>query len=185
MVPVSKDVFVARLPELVDIYIRAMRYNPVITTGRIASWRDQVELPGWSACLAIAHPPDEPAREALSKRHRQILGVTYGYTGHPGHWWYDQVQDACPEPLPHFFEIAEVHCAPQAQGFGIGKALVEKLCENRTEKAALLSTPEVADEANRAWHLYRSLGFQDVLRDFHFRGDSRPFAVLGRPLPLQ
>ena len=54
----------------------------------------------------------------------------------------------------------------------------------RPEARVLLSTPEVAAEANRAWRLYRRLGFTDVLRDFHFAGDSRPFAVLGAKLPL-
>ena len=48
----------------------------------------------------------------------------------------------------------------------------------------MLSTPEVAQEDNRAWRLYRRLGFEDVLRHFTFAGDRRPFAVLGRRLPL-
>ena len=29
------------------------------------------------------------------------------------------------------------------------------------------------------------MGFQDVLRNFTFTGDPRPFAFLGRPLPLE
>ena len=36
----------------------------------------------------------------------------------------------------------------------------------------------------RAWRLYRRVGFVDVLRNYRFNGDPRPFAVLGRPLPL-
>ena len=48
----------------------------------------------------------------------------------------------------------------------------------------LLSTPEVPGEDNRAWQLYRRMGFEDVLRRFTFLGDSRRFAVLGRGLPL-
>jgi ribosomal protein S18 acetylase RimI-like enzyme len=48
----------------------------------------------------------------------------------------------------------------------------------------LLSTPETDGEANRAWRLYRRLGFLDVIRGHHFAGDPRPFAILGRPLPL-
>ena len=38
--------------------------------------------------------------------------------------------------------------------------------------------------AVRAGRLYRRFGFVDVIRDFHFPGDSRAFAILGRPLPL-
>jgi len=45
----------------------------------------------------------------------------------------------------------------------------------------LLSTPE---GENRAWRLYRRLGFGDVLRNYRFTGDPRPFGVLGRELPL-
>ena len=45
----------------------------------------------------------------------------------------------------------------------------------------LLSTPE---GENRAWRLYRRLGFTDVLRNYRFTGDPRPFGVLGRDLPL-
>jgi ribosomal protein S18 acetylase RimI-like enzyme len=49
----------------------------------------------------------------------------------------------------------------------------------------LLSTPEYGTAApGRAWRLYRRAGFQDVLRQHRFTGDARPFAVLGRPLPL-
>ena len=48
----------------------------------------------------------------------------------------------------------------------------------------MLSTPEVENENNGAWRLYRSLGFGDVLRSHRFDGDTRPFAVLSRPLPL-
>ena len=49
----------------------------------------------------------------------------------------------------------------------------------------LLSTPEHDPEPpGRAWQLYRRTGFVDVLRHHRFTGDSRPFAVLGRTLPL-
>ena len=49
------------------------------------------------------------------------------------------------------------------------------------QPAVLLSTPE---GDTRAWRLYRSLGFVDLLRHYLFPGDARPFAVLGVRLPL-
>ena len=49
----------------------------------------------------------------------------------------------------------------------------------------LLSTPEADERTSRAWRLYRRFGFVDILRDFHFPGDERPFGVLGRDLPLE
>jgi len=48
----------------------------------------------------------------------------------------------------------------------------------------LLSTPETNGEANRAWRLYGRLGFNDIIRGYHFTGDPRAFAILGRRLPL-
>ena len=54
----------------------------------------------------------------------------------------------------------------------------------RGEAHVLLSTPEINGEANRAWRLYRRLGFTDIIRGYHFAGDPRPFAILGRSLPL-
>jgi ribosomal protein S18 acetylase RimI-like enzyme len=51
-------------------------------------------------------------------------------------------------------------------------------------RTTLLSTPEADEQRSRAWRLYRRFGFVDVLRDFHFPGDDRAFAVLGRTLPL-
>ena len=51
-------------------------------------------------------------------------------------------------------------------------------------RAVVLSTPEAEEQRSRAWRLYRRFGFVDLLRHFHFPGDERAFAVLGRPLPL-
>ena len=62
------------------------------------------------------------------------------------------------------------------------RALIKELGQHHT---VLLSTPEVPREESRAWRLYRRVGFTDVLRHFHFPGDERPFAVLGRDLPLE
>ncbi len=32
--------------------------------------------------------------------------------------------------------------------------------------------------------MYRRLGFTDIIRGYHFAGDPRAFAILGRTLPL-
>ena len=56
----------------------------------------------------------------------------------------------------------------------------------RAGARVLLSTPEHDPlPPTRAWRLYRRTGFRDVLRRHRFTGDSRPFAVLGRELPLE
>ena len=75
---------------------------------------------------------------------------------------------------------------PDAQGRGLGEGLLRALLAGTGRSTVLLSTPEYRDNRpGRAWQLYRRTGFQDVLRDHRFTGDSRPFAVLGRALPLE
>ena len=67
-----------------------------------------------------------------------------------------------------------------SQGGGLGEALLRALMAGRSEPAGCCCPRRRA--TNRAWRLYRRLGFVDVLRDFRFTGDPRPFGVLGRPL---
>ncbi|PQM48131.1 hypothetical protein C1Y40_01652 [Mycobacterium talmoniae] len=77
-----------------------------------------------------------------------------------------------------------MHTRAGRAGRGLGEALARRLLAGRGEAHVLLSTPEIHGEANRAWRLYRRLGFTDIIRGYHFAGDPRPFAILGRPLPL-
>ena len=79
------------------------------------------------------------------------------------------------------FELSELHVRPAYQGRGAGRALLQTLVEGLPQQTVLLSTPE---GDTRAWRLYRSLGFVDLLRHHLFPGDARPFAVLGVRLPL-
>ena len=84
-----------------------------------------------------------------------------------------------------YFELTELHVRPDAQGGGLGEGLLRALLAGTDRRHVLLSTPEHGPRpAGRAWRLYRRLGFRDVLRDHLFTGDARPFAVLGRELPL-
>ena len=83
--------------------------------------------------------------------------------------------------LADYFELTELHVHPSAQGRGIGEALLTELLSRVDAPRALLSTPE---GPTRAWRLYRRIGFTDLLRNYHFTGDSRAFAVLVRTLPL-
>jgi ribosomal protein S18 acetylase RimI-like enzyme len=86
--------------------------------------------------------------------------------------------------MASYFELTELHISPRAQGRGLGEALTRRLLTGREESHVLLSTPEINGESNRAWRLYRRLGFTDVIRGYHFAGDPRAFAILGRSLPL-
>ena len=165
--------FVARLPELISVYVAAMNYPDGIAAARAALWQEHSHREGFSAVVAL------DARD-------EVCGLTYGYTGRPGQWWFSEVQRGLGRPdspwLADYLELTELHVRPDRQGAGTGQALLTALLSDRPERAVLLSTPE---GTNRAWRLYRRMGFVDVLRNYRFTGDPRPFAVLGRPLPLE
>ncbi|WP_046441325.1 GNAT family N-acetyltransferase [Corynebacterium kutscheri] len=166
------------VPQFVDIYLAAMHYEPTIRLSRIGIWRRAVtEKDFISVC---AH------------NDQHILGIAYGFRGHRDHWWNQQIRRGLRENhLPggkqkslcdDYFELVEIHVIPAAQGNGIGEALLVELFSHITSPYVLLSTPEVPEEDNNAFRLYRRNGFVDVLRNFHFQGDHRPFAILGKDL---
>ncbi|WP_244264013.1 GNAT family N-acetyltransferase [Corynebacterium ciconiae] len=163
-------------PHLVDIYIRAMGYDPAMSDSRISAWRHNSRNRDFHAFAAV--------------RDRAVVGVAYGFRSNTTQWWFNQVyhgvrQSYGPQSpqldiLADYFELSEIHVDPAYQGRGIGRRLITALID-AAPTHILLSTPETAGENNRAFSLYRSLGFEDLLRDFRFLGDSRPFAVLYLP----
>ena len=184
LVDLSASDFRRNLPEALNIYVQAMNYPRGTERSRAPMWSEHTTRRGWQGAAVVVH------REGR----QHLAGVAYGYRGEAQQWWQEQVRHGMraggwPEAqiknlLSNYFELTELHVRPDEQGQGFGEALLRHLLRNRTEHAVLLSTPEVAGESNRAWHLYRRLGFHDVVRHFTFTGDSRPFAVLGRALPL-
>ncbi len=187
-----------RIGDALGVYVDAMRYPRGTENQRAAMWLEHIQRHGWRGVAAVdAEVPEGADREAPSAAelsNAPLLGVAYGYPGAPGQWWQQQVvlglqRGGLP---PHeiarlmnsYFELTELHIHPRAQGRGLGEALARRLLAGRAEKNVLLSTPEINDEPNRAWRLYRRLGFTDVIRGYHFAGDPRAFAILGRALPL-
>jgi ribosomal protein S18 acetylase RimI-like enzyme len=198
-----------RLIDALTVYVDAMRYPRGTENQRAAMWLDHVRRPGWKAVAAVEMTGiadiadmtegvaegaggDMPSAAELSDA--PLLGVAYGYPGAPGQWWQQQVvlgleRGGLPlqeiaQLMTSYFELTELHIHPRAQGRGLGEALARRLLADRSERNVLLSTPETNGEANRAWRLYRRLGFMDIIRGYHFAGDPRAFAILGRTLPL-
>jgi ribosomal protein S18 acetylase RimI-like enzyme len=162
---------------------------------------------------AMGATPDElPSRRAIMERHAgnlrfralasynrasagngseaEIVAFTYGFHGQPGQWWHDVVRSgvtasagvaAADAWLGDVMEIAEVHVHPDFQSRGIGRAMITALTAGRGERTALLST---RDAATPARHLYRTMGFNDLLTDFLFPGGGPRYAVMGAQLPL-
>ncbi|GAA2070119.1 GNAT family N-acetyltransferase [Williamsia deligens] len=175
------------LSPALDIYVAAMGYPRGTQAHRAPLWTEHTRRPGWQAVGAL-DTDDRTGREHL-------VGIGYGYRGAPDQWWNQQLciglrqagftAPQITEITRDYFELTELHIDPARQGSGLGHRLLTRLLADRLESSVLLSTPEVAADDNRAWRLYRRLGFDDLLRHFSFTGDPRPFAVLGRRLPLR
>ncbi|MQA62524.1 MAG: GNAT family N-acetyltransferase [Actinophytocola sp.] len=174
-VQLSATEFRARLPEALTIYTHAMNYPHGTAEQRAPMWLAHMLRDGWRNITAL--DADDT-----------MVGLAYGYRGMPGQWWHEQVRNGLAQDqrrasgwLTDYFELTELHVRPQYQGSGIGEELLLALLADVEQPRVLLSTPE---GPSRAWRLYRRLGFGDVLRSYHFSGDPRPFAILGRSLPV-
>lgn len=185
IVDLSAPAMRARMYEALSIYVQAMGYPAGVEHMRAPMWTEHMLRGGWHAVGAF----DCAAQEHILPS-TPMLGIGYGYRGTPSYWWDTQVRQGLTHTgrptdlLDDYFELTELHVHPSQQGKGLGGRLLRALLADRGERRVLLSTPEAPGEGNRAWGLYRGLGFEDVLRNFTFRGDLRPFAVLGRELPL-
>ena len=174
-VPLTADEFRGRLREALAIYVEAMRYPPGTAEQRAPMWLTHALRVGWRGYAAL-------------DAEGTLLGVAYGYRGNPGQWWHEHVRSRLDPAgyrawLSDCFEVVELHVAPGVQGQGIGEQQIRLLLDGVNRRTTALSTPEGGE--SRAWRLYRRLGFLDVLRNVVFPGDDRPFAVLGRGLPLE
>jgi ribosomal protein S18 acetylase RimI-like enzyme len=162
----------AKVDEAMAIYVAAMGYLPATGKQRAAH--------------ALKHSEYAAFRfRAAMNSHGRLIGFGYGYTSLPGQWWHDLVRKAIGKPGTHWlddaFELSELHVSPASQGMGAGERILQSLADDLSHRTMVLSTPE---GDNRAWRLYRRLGFVDLARDHLFPGDHRPFGVLGATLPL-
>ncbi|WP_297008709.1 N-acetyltransferase [uncultured Corynebacterium sp.] len=188
---ISPQTYLLRVDELVELHLGAMAYGPASRAPRRILWAANATRPGFTAAVAMSHRATAPADPADA--HQRIIGIAYGFPGVPSSWWYREVlrglratglsRTVATGILADFDELSEVHVMPGHQGHGIGRRLLDNLLPRLDRPMVMLSTPEVPDEANAAWTLYRELGFRDVLRDFRFGSDPRPFGILARPRP--
>jgi ribosomal protein S18 acetylase RimI-like enzyme len=165
----------ARLDDVLGVYVTAMHYAPEIVSIRRGFVAGHTRRAAFRAVATLEAGTD------------RILGFGYGYLSGPGQWWHEQVRsglahDAYDRWMGDSFELVELHVLPHAQGSGLGESQLRTLLDGAPGSTVILSTPE---GESRAWRLYRRVGFVDVLRHHMFPGDERPFAVLGRALPLE
>jgi GNAT superfamily N-acetyltransferase len=172
VVPVLPGEMRWRLNEAMDIYVAAMGYAATSGVQRGVHVLKHAEYDSFACRAAYAG-------------NGTMLAFGYGYSSKPGQWWHDLVRRAI-DPrdtnwLANAFELSELHVQPRMQGHGLGERVLRSLAQDLPHRTMLLSTPE---GENRAWRLYRRLGFIDLARDHLFPGDHRPFGVLGAALPF-
>lgn len=177
IVPWTPADLTRRLDDVISVYGEAMGYPASLLATRRGYIASHVHRHGFCAVASV-------------DVNGTLLGFGYGYRSEPGHWWHDQVKGAITRQqrevwLADCFEVVELHVRPAAQGHGLGAAQLRMLLRMASGRTTLLSTPEADEATSRAWRLYRRFGFVDVLRNFSFPGDLRPFAVLGRSLPVE
>lgn len=192
------------LPGALDVYVAAMKYPRGTAQQRHPLWREHLYRPGWRGVATLAPAPEDIANDdprlvrrddnPIAPAPEILTGIAYGYPSGHSQWWNQQLRqglarightrEQIAQITDDYFELTELHVHPQAQGHGTGQWLLTRLLDGVGSSKVLLSTPEVPGEENRAWRLYRRLGFVDVLRQFTFAGDPRRFAILGRGLPL-
>jgi ribosomal protein S18 acetylase RimI-like enzyme len=175
----SRTEFLSELDTLLAVYAAAMLPDPAYLPGRLSIMERHAAHPGFQAIVATAAPVS------------QIVGFGYGFRGADGQWWHDVVGTgitAASGPgtatawLADAMEIAEIHVRPEYQHQGIGRRLLLTLTAGHAERTAVLSTQDIDSPAR---HLYRSLGFTDLLTGFSFPGGGPPYAVMGAALPLR
>ncbi|MGH3745176.1 MAG: GNAT family N-acetyltransferase [Mycobacteriales bacterium] len=168
--------FSARLPELVEVYRRAFLEVHERHPQRAADERRAfMKVHAGRAELVLATVDDD----------RGLAGFCYGYRGEPGQYWHDAVVRGLPGPEADLWfgscrEIAELHVRPDAQGRGLGRALLHAALDGATERSAALSVLDATDSAAR--HLYDAEGFTAVLPGFRFPGNPLSYAVMAKLL---
>lgn len=172
VVDISPSQVRARLTEAMAIYVAAMGYAPSSGNQRGVHLLRHATLDSFRCRAAL-------------DADGTMLAFGYGYTSLPGQWWHDLVRRAiggnADEWLRNAFELSELHVLPSAQGHNLGEQVLRSLADGLRHQTMVLSTPE---GENRAWRLYRRLGFVDLARNHLFPGDHRPFGVLGATLPF-
>ena len=154
----TPDLAWKRRDEIAAVYGAAFDVEQIVAESfRDVSLQNVLDYPGATVIAAIARD--------------RILGFLYGYTYVPGHWWPIHVGPRLEAEghgalLENTFELLELAVLPDAQGKGIGTALLRQLFATMPHDHVLLNTN--AREDNRAVDLYRRLGFRVLISDFQY-----------------
>ena len=190
IVTASPPQFRRRIAELIELHLAAMDYPASYRSQRQTLWLSTINHKDFRCHLALLHTAEQ--QPDIDDPSQRVVGVCFSFRGEPQNWWDQQVSRGLSaagrspqqvrSTLADYAELSEFHVSPRVQHQGIGRALLRKHLGSISQQHVLLSTPESPGENNSAWRLYRSMGFREVLRDFYFPADSRPFALLSKAL---
>ena len=160
----------ARADDILEVYAEAMEVSRAAARSRRSVLSGHLDRKGLRGVGAL--------------QGTRLVGVAYGYLGEPGQWWHDHVAAAMGPVLADrwltaAFEVCELHVRPSLHGTGLGRTLLADLLSEASATTAVLTTPDLETRARR---FYRTGGWVDLVRDLHFPGDPRSFAVLGLDL---
>lgn len=171
------ETFVARLPELLDVYRQA--FLEVYETNPAQATRDR-------HALMLHHQHRTALRLALAEdATHAVVGFCYTYRSLEGQWWHDIIDRALPREVRRTWledcrEVVELHVLPAAQGAGLGRELLRAALSEVSESTAVLSALDLPD--TRARRLYASEGFAPLLTGFCFPSSIHHYAILGKRL---
>ncbi|RCW40824.1 acetyltransferase (GNAT) family protein [Halopolyspora algeriensis] len=143
--------------------------------------------PGWAlAGQYLGEVTELPGLLTLAA-HRQgrLTGVLIGFPTASRDWWPNQVRPALAAAenlhwLEDAFELAELHVHPEAQGRGLGSALLNEAVRHIEQHRIVLSTGAIGNRPTRGF--YRKHGFRTLTAPFRWMETPLRVFVLGREL---
>ncbi|MEU0052005.1 GNAT family N-acetyltransferase [Streptomyces sp. NPDC006309] len=137
--------------------------------------------------IVLRHMQYEGARAYGARAGGLLVGFVYGMPNSRIHWWSTVVEpylraNGNQAWLDDSFVITELHVHPDHQNHGIGRQLITTITDSAAQPRSILSA---IDTDSPARGLYHSLGYTDLARQVHFPSATRPYAVMGAPLPLR
>ncbi|TDW17221.1 GNAT family N-acetyltransferase [Kribbella kalugense] len=151
----DRNAALAIAPELAEVFVSAFGYDEEPDGDRFAT----EQLP--------THADRDGFKLVAARSEGTVVGFAYGFTGQRGQWWSDRVANAispelAAEWIGGHFEVVELAVQVEAQGNGLGTALMEELMRDLPNRKALLTTWIDDRPAPR---LYRRLGWQVLVPD--------------------
>lgn len=143
-------------------------------------FEDQPDQRTWRERVFERHCAREAFRFVAALAHERVIGFGYGYVGHLGEYWTDQVAAALPSLVPDWvegtFQVVSLGVLPDHRRRGIGRLVFDTLTQDLPVGRAILGAVDAPEAA--APRLYHSRGWTRL-------GVLRPgVMVMGRMNPV-